>query len=186
MKRIKLEKVPESWKTDLDTYYVFSRLFSDYTCQGIIEQCLPRLYRPAYTLGQCAGFNPEDDEWGILAAMSGLIHAINREELGGPPLQFLKYGIFNAYGIGETYKWHHDFVKQRDGSERFLSCVLMLSDPDDYECVENRRGFEISSVEDKMPQQYRGDVVIFPSYFVHRATEITAGARYSLAMWAAR
>lgn len=136
-------------------------------------------------MGQCAAFNPEHDRWNVLETVDSLARSINQQELRGPDLHPLQYGIFNAYTVGETYKWHNDIVVQKDGRERFLSCVVVLSDPGSYQCIDDRSGFEINSPV-AMPTQNQGDVIVFPSGFVHRATEIVSGFRYSLAMWAAK
>jgi PKHD-type hydroxylase len=96
-------------------------------------------------------------------------------------LQFTEY-----HGSKEDpgkYGFHHDVDWKRDiASQRKLSIVIQLSDPDDYE------GGALQ-FDGQLPQppaediRQRGTVIVFPSFHLHRVTEVTAGLRYSLVTW---
>lgn len=92
-----------------------------------------------------------------------------------PPLQF------GEYSEGSYYGWHHD-IDWEDSSmfSRKLSFVLQLTDPAEYEGGE----FEFKTVQAPIGFSAQGSILVFPSYYEHRVTEITKGTRYSLVCWA--
>lgn len=77
------------------------------------------------------------------------------------------------------YDWHQDFGGG-ESSQRKLSVVIQLSKPEDYDgCrlhLHNEREFDPGHVQ-------QGDMVIFPSWTVHRVTPITRGRRRALVSW---
>lgn len=82
------------------------------------------------------------------------------------------------------YSWHIDTqFESVMASHRKLSMVVQLSDPDDYEGGE----FEFNSLMLGAPPQEKlkkqGNVLIFPSFVLHRVTPVTKGTRYSLVTW---
>lgn len=96
-------------------------------------------------------------------------------------LQFTEY-----HGSAENpgkYGFHHDIDWKRDkASQRKLSLVVQLSDPEDYE----GGNFEFGSGIPQPPAdeiRQKGTVIVFPSFHLHRVTEVTAGTRYSLVTW---
>ena len=64
---------------------------------------------------------------------------------------------------------------------RKVSITVQLSDTDDYE----GGNLEIWSGGDnvKIAPRGRGNVVIFPSYMMHRVTPVTKGTRKSFVLW---
>jgi len=88
-------------------------------------------------------------------------------------LQFTNY-----YGDGGHYDWHADLGPGI--SNRKLSVVLQLSDPNDYVGgeLQMNTGGGITSV----PKQY-GLLCFFPSFVLHRVTPLTSGTRTSLVTW---
>lgn len=105
-----------------------------------------------------------------------------------------KYFNFDLTGFGESlqltnydesfsgmYDWHVDFTNNTNQPSRKLSLVLQLSDPVDYEggVLELQpTGSEIV----KMRKQ-RGLIILFPSWTLHRVTEVYKGNRQSLVSW---
>lgn len=80
------------------------------------------------------------------------------------------------------YDWHHDVNWENIRNfDRKLSMVVQLSDPNTYE----GGMFEFSEVETPQYEDLKqqGSVLIFPSYLLHRVTEVTKGVRYSLVSW---
>lgn len=80
------------------------------------------------------------------------------------------------------YNIHHDVEWLKDPvSERKLSVVIQLSDPNNYEGGK----FTFSNLPNPSEQQFtpRGSVLVFPSFFEHSVSEVTKGTRYSLVSW---
>lgn len=83
---------------------------------------------------------------------------------------------------GGHYDWHHD-VHWSDpkASQRKISIVIQLSDPDDYEGGD----FEFMFCETPSKDLFskKGSVLAFPSHQVHRVTPVTKGTRRTLVAW---
>ena len=88
----------------------------------------------------------------------------------------LQYTIY--YDNGGHYDWHVDLGPGM--SNRKLSCVIQLSDPDEYEGgeLQMNNGSQILSVPKK-----KGLVTFFSSFVLHRVTPVTKGTRKSLVAW---
>jgi len=90
-------------------------------------------------------------------------------------LQFTEYKAEDA----GHYDWHLDFGGERS-STRKLSVVVQLTDPETYkggrlQFLNNRDIIEAPSS--------KGTVIFFPSYLLHRVTEMESGLRNSLVCW---
>tara|TARA_R100001443_G_scaffold33465_1_gene47377 strand:+ start:106 stop:660 length:555 start_codon:yes stop_codon:yes gene_type:complete len=74
------------------------------------------------------------------------------------------------------YNWHMDVCS--DNPQRKISAVVLLDD--DYEggLLELRSGSGVSHLE-----RIKGNIVVFPSYMLHRVTPVTKGTRRSLVIW---
>lgn len=91
----------------------------------------------------------------------------------GEPIQMTNYQSFER----GTYNWHVDF----GGSvSRKLSVVLQLSDPSEYEGGDLL--LTVGDVPITIPKK-RGMLVVFPSFTLHKVTEVTKGNRQSLVTW---
>lgn len=91
-----------------------------------------------------------------------------------PPVQF------GEYTEGSFYTWHHDIDWNGDSMyDRKLSIVVQLSDENDYEGGD----FQFKSIEQPLNFRSQGSILVFPSYNVHRVTEVTKGTRLSLVCW---
>lgn len=88
-------------------------------------------------------------------------------------LQYTSY-----YGNGGHYDWHADLGVGI--SNRKLSVVLQLSNPEDYEGgeLQMNTGGNIINV----PKQ-KGLICFFPSFVLHRVTPLSSGLRRSLVTW---
>ena len=84
---------------------------------------------------------------------------------------------------------HYDFHTDSDGhsrknindSVRKLSMSCLLSDSSEFE------GGSFEMQTDKKPcniELKKGDIIIFPSYVLHRVSPVTKGVRHSLVAWA--
>lgn len=114
-----------------------------------------------------------------------MFHIANRVAFGVDlwHLHEMQFTEYHAEDEG-YYDWHMDtFFNGQSLSQRKLSMVIQLSDPDNYEGgqLEMRPWFMEPPPADKLKNQ--GAVVIFPSLVHHRVTPVTKGTRYSLVAW---
>jgi PKHD-type hydroxylase len=74
------------------------------------------------------------------------------------------------------YDWHMDVCSANP--QRKISAVVLLDD--DYEggLLELRSGHGVNHLERK-----KGNLIVFPSYMLHRVTSVTKGTRRSLVIW---
>lgn len=77
------------------------------------------------------------------------------------------------------YDWHHDMDMPKDGNQRKLTAVMLLSDPKDYEGGR----LEIKNIDPSRLLPAKGSIVVFPSYMLHRVTTVTKGIRYTAVAW---
>ena len=89
----------------------------------------------------------------------------------------LQYTVYNKDG---HFDYHMDLNIETDLPTRKLSCVLQLSDPEEYEGGNLLVYGEAGPVSIK---KKRGFVVVFPSYLLHKVEPITSGVRKTLVSW---
>ena len=82
-------------------------------------------------------------------------------------------------GNGGHYDWHMD-IGPDSISHRKISVTIQLSEPSEYEGGKLQIKTGVGDVE--CPQG-KGNVVIFPSFLLHRVTPLTRGNRKSLVLW---
>ncbi len=90
---------------------------------------------------------------------------------------------FTVYEGDENgcYDWHTDSYELPCdiAFNRKLSCVIALSDPADYEGGEFYLGYRSDPFKFS-----KGDVIVFPSFQLHKVAPVTRGTRYTLVSWA--
>lgn len=89
-------------------------------------------------------------------------------------IQYTEY-----YGNNEGgYEWHMD-CGQAIQNQRKISVTVQLSDSSEYEGgdLEFNLGHQLKAPRGK------GNVVIFPSFYLHRVTPVTKGTRKSFVLW---
>ena len=91
----------------------------------------------------------------------------------------LQYSVYDASYEGH-YDWHRDKLAKKKDPERKLSFSLLLSDPSTYEGGDLEVNDGVPFV---IPHKQQGDMIIFPSYLLHRVTPVTRGTRKSLVGW---
>ncbi len=77
------------------------------------------------------------------------------------------------------YAWHID-VGNDSQPQRKLSITFQMSDPSEYEGGDlefNRTG----SIE--VAPKKKGQLILFPSYVLHRVTPVTSGVRRAMVAW---
>ena len=98
-------------------------------------------------------------------------------------LPYLQVAEYQSAVLGE-YKSHHDvfYMNGDPVYHRKLSCVIQLTDPTEYDggdlVFEN-----ITQYPNPLELRQQGSVIFFPSFTMHRATQVTKGDRYSIAGW---
>lgn len=96
-----------------------------------------------------------------------------------PYIQFAKYKSEKE----SFYNKHQDvFYLNNSPKHRKLTCVVQLTDPNEYEGGDLEL-FECDSYPDKNEIREQGTVIIFPSFIYHAVTPITKGIRYSAVAW---
>lgn len=83
--------------------------------------------------------------------------------------------------VGGHLDWHMD-IGFGGTNRRKLATTVQLSDPNDYEGGDFQIWFSSTNDIINLPRE-KGDVLIFPSYMLHRITPITKGERRALVFW---
>ena len=87
---------------------------------------------------------------------------------------------------GENNEWygkHRDtFFLTSSPTQRKLSAVIQLTDPNDYEGGDFTL-FDCDSFPDREDIRQQGSIIFFPSFTFHQANPVTKGVRHSLALW---
>lgn len=84
------------------------------------------------------------------------------------------------YTRGQQYNWHMD-LGAKQASVRKISIVLQISSNKDVQ----GGGTEIfygDSIDNQLHADI-GDVILFPSFVMHRAAMVTGGVRWTLVIW---
>lgn len=95
-------------------------------------------------------------------------------------VQFTEYSYEPNANQQCHYDWHMDFGSNGISATRKLSCVIQLSEPDDYEGCNLE--FMLHRNIIKAPKK-KGTIIFFPSYITHRVTPILRGTRHSIVIW---
>ena len=79
------------------------------------------------------------------------------------------------------YDWHRDTaVPNEDNQQRKLTAIMLLNDSSEYEGGHLQiEGVDIENLLTKV-----GDVIVFPSFLLHRVTPVVSGTRYTAVCWA--
>jgi PKHD-type hydroxylase len=104
----------------------------------------------------------------------------------GAELWHLHEMQFTQYDAADEgfYNWHNDVLWDLPNcGHRKLSMVIQLSDPSEYEGGDLEIQPLYSRPPDPMVLRKQGNVIVFPSFLMHRVTPVTKGTRYSLVAW---
>jgi PKHD-type hydroxylase len=135
--------------------------------------------KPETRVTKISWLNPEEFRW----AYDRVVEVIKRVNYyyynyDLTDFQMMQLANYDATQNGK-YEWHAD---TGDGFARKLSFALQLSDPQEYEGGD----FEVmhpGCAETLQCPKRRGDMIIFPSYRVHRVQPVTKGSRQSMVAW---
>ena len=127
------------------------------------------------------GWIPMDQNFLWLHAKLGEMVNIANKELWGFDISGMDEQIQYAEypENGGHYDWHMDTGPDKF-SRRKISITVQLSDPSEYEGGDLQ--IKINAGQSDTPKGL-GNVVIFPSYLLHRVTPVTKGLRRSLVLW---
>lgn len=123
---------------------------------------------------------PQSDEWEwVYSKLHNMIVEAN-EQMWNFDLTSMREQIqyTEYYEGGGHYSWHMDCGLGIQ-NQRKVSVTVQLSSPDEYEGgdLEFNIGKQMSAPRGK------GNVVIFPSFYLHRVTPVTKGTRKSFVLW---
>ena len=173
-------------------YYYFTNVFTDQEIEEIIQigESQPKI--KATTVGEdisqeVTDYRVSDIAWlsnnpktsWVFDRIADLAIKANSEMWNFDIWDFqddLQYTSY--YGNGGHYDWHADLGAGI--SNRKLSIVLQLSNPDEYEGgdLQMNTGGSILNV----PRE-KGLICFFPSFVLHRVTPLSSGLRRSLVTW---
>lgn len=181
---------PSPEDLDQTNYYWFSGGFSSDEVDKIVEDSIEYPFVKALVVDEestdkfrksSIKWLPFDDkwEWVIDRIMNQIMEANNsiwRFDLRSviDNIQYTEYD-----GNGGHYDWHMDIGPGKI-SHRKISVVVQLSDPSDY--VGGDLEIKTGSGYATVPRG-KGNVVIFPSFLLHRVVPLTSGNRKSLVLW---
>lgn len=176
---------------DQTNYYFFEQGFSEEELDWVNNLQNLFNYSDAVTIGN--GMNEEVrksrikwihnnhlSEW-LYDKILSMVNEANENlwnfELNGiaDSIQYTEYA-----GDGGHYDWHMD-IGPGSINHRKISVVIQLSDVDDY------KGGELllwNGGEPKVAPKGKGNVIIFPSYLMHKVNPTYDGTRKSLVLWA--
>ena len=134
------------------------------------------------------------DEW-LFGKIMGAIQTFNNSEQGygfdvhglAEPPNVMRYQApdIDPRGKPGKYDWHMDVGPGPVPSMRMISYSILLN-PGEYEGGE--LCFHVGRNTDPYPGQTDpkaiGNMVLFPSYMVHKVTPMTKGTRYAVVGWA--
>lgn len=121
----------------------------------------------------------DETEW-IFSKIGGVVSSINGKFYGFDIFGFAEAIQYTIYTEDEQgcYDWHLDWGSNT--SQRKLSVVVQLTDPNEYE------GGNLEIMASKTPDvvdKAIGRAVVFPSFTLHRVTPVTKGTRKTLVAW---
>jgi PKHD-type hydroxylase len=177
------------------THYVLSGALPSQYCEHVIQRAENYPIQPA-TIGFENGFHedkqirrsvikwlqPDGADSDIAAKMMKFVKQANRSTFGFDidTLYDLQFTEYHAADDG-CYNWHQDtWFENPDPTDRKISVVIQLSNPNDYEGGQFEFFGSIDLFDTFLPQ---GSVLIFPSFMPHRVTPVTKGIRRSLVSW---
>ena len=184
-------------KADFNNFYYYSQVFSNdeiayleqmvhenYTFSkgkvGTVE--LGNLDSSVYNNRDIAYLPPNDDTKWLYEKLEQLVVQAN-EALFNFSIthvtDLIHYVIYPENG--GHLDWHMDIGKL-GVNRRKLALTVQLSDPSEYDGGEFEVWFGGKDEFVEVPRQ-KGDVIIFPTFLMHRVKPITRGQRKALVFW---
>ena len=127
--------------------------------------------------GKVKGLIPDEDNKWLYERIAALFNDFNDKVVHQDWTGYIECIQFAEYEVGDHYDWHFDYGNAF--SNRKISFILQLSDPNDYDGC----NLEIMGAPYEPKTKERGTLIMFPSYVRHRITHITRGTRYCVVGW---
>ena len=130
---------------------------------------------------------PEDLRKELEAAVTGIGHYSYGFEVNG--LRAFDPITVMRYAPGDHFGWHVDNgVTTQPMGSRKLSFTLQLSPPDSYDGGDLELATYAHQFNDEVPGpspvlRERGNLIVFPSFMLHRVSPVTRGVRYAVVGW---
>lgn len=174
-------------RAEMATYLKFDNVLSETACQNVIDLSKQVPAEKAQQ-GSESTKRVSEIRWlhwapgggidSLYRKLAGAVQTANDRfwgfHLGGflEPLQLTHYRQENA----GHYDWHADRGDMGVQANRKISGTLLLS--------EGFQGGELELFDvSPQPELKRGELILFPSYHVHKVNPITQGERWSLVFW---
>ena len=173
-------------------YYYYKNIFSEQEIKNILFQLQKIPYENAKVLSgeptedirkSKVKWIPETDDWNWIykrmleAALEANQKLWHFDIIKSEMIQYTEYSDKDK----GHYNWHQD-LGQDIYSHRKISISVQLSDPNNYGGGDLQfwYGGESNTVS---VEKSLGEATIFPSYMMHRVTEVNWGTRKSLVLW---
>lgn len=117
----------------------------------------------------------EETDW-IYQKLTAFALDANRNRYGFQLSGFLENLQVTKYDKGDYYGVHQDYGAGKI-SNRKLSMVVQLTDPNEYE------GGELDILGAGSTPKEQGSIIVFPAFNPHQVLKMTKGTRYSLVAW---
>lgn len=181
-------EVSEEWWQAYNYYEVYRDRFDGTECQEIVELHHRSQVRRS-TMSNAAGLTlresdffwiprTEDTEW-VFTRLWNVVTLYNAK-YGFELSDDIGQAQLTRYRSGQHYDWHMD-LGPGQMSLRKITAVVELAPKD----LVKGGGLEIfygHSCENKVDLDV-GDIVVFPSFVMHRALMVESGIRWSFVLW---
>lgn len=126
--------------------------------------------------------HPDQNSAWIFDKFSEIISHVNRDHF------MLDIDGFDAFQLtkyeeDQHYSWHWDYEFGYRTWVRKISCVMLLSDPEEYEGGEFEICLNGNFTKTNVIKPKKGDIIFFASWMPHRVLPVTSGERRSLVAW---
>jgi PKHD-type hydroxylase len=172
---------------DLLSYYWFEGILSPAKCEEIIK--IGKRFRKETATTFSDSHNearnsevrwipPNEDTKFIFDQIRECCEEANRNLFKLDTTGFTEDLQFTEYeGQGKHYDWHPDIGPGKN--KRKLSVVIQLSDPKDY----TGGNLILNTGNEITMDRGRGNIIIFPSFLLHKVSRMESGNRYSIVSW---
>lgn len=175
------------------SHIIWSNAFTEEEIDRIVEYCDKQETQPGttfgtnpekYRLSKVKFHNPNQENSWMFERLNDVIYRAN-QQFYNFDLNGYEYFQYTTYDKDGRYDWHTDMAfgfeeNNKDIQPRKLSLSLLLND--DYEGGK----FQINAGMESEPvtvELKKGQIVLFPSFMIHRVTPVTQGLRRSLVVW---
>lgn len=173
----------------MNKIFIDDNFLSHDECNNIIEKCLSELILEKASI---VNYDSSSKRRDIEIRKSSVSFTSNLNDVNdklekylhstikykGGTISRIKQFQFTKYDVDEYFDWHVD-SSEKLYSNRIYSAVIVLNNT-----------FTGGLLEIKSPDNEiitvgaePGKLILFPSYYVHRVTNIKSGTRYSLVNW---